>query len=71
MTELTLENGFFKQFDELVRRQLEPVWNSTDAKTKQLVSDLKSLRTVCTHLVCDLSSHVPGGVSIHSPVWTT
>lgn len=51
MTELTLENGFFRHFDELIRMQLDPIWLSIDAKTKQLVSDLRSLRILCTHLV--------------------
>lgn len=51
-TELTLENGFFKHFDEIIRQQLDPIWLSVDPKTKQIISDLKSLRSICTHLVC-------------------
>jgi hypothetical protein len=32
-------------------RQLEPVWTTVNAKTKQLVRDLKSLRAVGSNLV--------------------
>jgi DNA excision repair protein ERCC-4 len=41
---LTLENAYFRAFDALVRRQLDPVWHKVGPKTKQLVSDLGTLR---------------------------
>ena len=33
---LTLENGLFKSFDEIVRHQLDSVWHTVSAKTKQV-----------------------------------
>ena len=35
-TELTLEHGLFKSFDEHVRRQLETVWHTVSPRTKQV-----------------------------------
>ncbi|KAI9012720.1 hypothetical protein BC832DRAFT_589708 [Gaertneriomyces semiglobifer] len=49
--ELTLENAFFKHFDQTVRRQLEPIWYRVSHKTKQLVGDLKILRKLLGYLV--------------------
>ncbi|EXC26777.1 hypothetical protein L484_023393 [Morus notabilis] len=49
--DLTVENGLFKSFDEIVRRQLDPIWHTLGRKTKQLVSDLKSLRKLLDYLV--------------------
>ena len=34
---LTRDQALFKSFDEVVRRQLDPVWNTVSRKTKQLV----------------------------------
>ncbi|XP_057775583.1 DNA repair endonuclease UVH1 isoform X2 [Salvia miltiorrhiza] len=48
--DLTLENGLFKSFDEIVRRQLDPIWHTLGKRTKQLVSDLKSLRKLLDYL---------------------
>ncbi|MED6157848.1 DNA repair endonuclease uvh1 [Stylosanthes scabra] len=49
--DLTVENGLFKSFDEIVRRQLDPIWHTLGLKTKQLVSDLKTLRKLLDYLV--------------------
>lgn len=46
-----MENGLFKSFDEIVRRQLDPIWHTLGKKTKQLVSDLKTLRKLLDYLV--------------------
>ena len=35
-SELTLEQGLFKSFDDIVRRQLDSVWNTVSPKTKQV-----------------------------------
>lgn len=42
--ELTIENSFFKSFDAIVRRQLDPIWHRVSSASKQLVGDLKILR---------------------------
>lgn len=48
--DLTVENGLFKSFDEIVRRQLDPIWHILGKRTKQLVSDLKTLRKLLDYL---------------------
>jgi len=35
-SELTLEHGLFKSFDDIVRRQLDSVWHTVSPKTKQV-----------------------------------
>lgn len=42
--ELKLENGIFKAFHHMLRRQLDPEWHRISPKTKQLVQDLSVLR---------------------------
>lgn len=48
--DLTVENGLFKSFDEIVGRQLDPIWHTLGKRTKQLVSDLKTLRKLLDYL---------------------
>lgn len=49
--DLTVENGLFKSFDEIVHRQLDPIWHTIGKKTKQLVADLRTLRKLVDYLV--------------------
>ncbi|KDN53411.1 hypothetical protein K437DRAFT_265777 [Tilletiaria anomala UBC 951] len=49
--EYTVENAIFHVFDAVVRRQLDPVWHRVSPKTKQLVSDLSTLRQLLTYLI--------------------
>ena len=51
VVDLTVENGLFKSFDEIVKRQLDPIWHTLGKKTKQLVSDLRTLRKLLEYLV--------------------
>ncbi len=48
--ELTLENSLSKSFSKLLQRELDPVWHQLSWKSKQLVSDIKTLRTLVTFL---------------------
>ena len=48
--DFTIENSFFKSFDALVRRQLDPIWHRVSAGSKQLVGDLKVLRQLLSYL---------------------
>ncbi|KAL0051045.1 hypothetical protein WJX82_001096 [Trebouxia sp. C0006] len=50
-SELTLEHGLFKSFDDIVRRQLDSVWHTVSPKTKQLVQDLRTLRALAEYLL--------------------
>ncbi|KAI8372162.1 hypothetical protein BD560DRAFT_369424 [Blakeslea trispora] len=48
--DFTIENSFFKSFDAVVRRQLDPIWHRVSATSKQLVGDLKVLRQLLGYL---------------------
>jgi len=48
--ELTVENSISKSFHKILQRELDPIWHQLSGKTRQLVSDLKTLRTVLTYL---------------------
>ena len=41
-SQLTLEHGLFKSFDDIVRRQLDSIWHTVSLKTKH-VSCIKLL----------------------------
>lgn len=41
---LTLEMVISKPFDQVIKSQLEPVWNQLGSKPKQLINDIKTLR---------------------------
>ncbi|KAF8925803.1 hypothetical protein BGZ58_000472 [Dissophora ornata] len=49
--DFTVEKALFKSFDVIIRRQLDPVWHRVSPKTKQLVGDLKILRSLLGYLV--------------------
>ncbi|GAB4818898.1 hypothetical protein N2152v2_005944 [Parachlorella kessleri] len=50
-TDLTLDQGLLKSFDEIVRRQLNTVWHTVAPKTKQIVTDLRTLRSLAAYLL--------------------
>lgn len=50
---MTVENCLFKSFDDMIRRQLESIWNMVSWKTRLLVQDLRQLR----ELLLDLMTH--------------
>ncbi|KAI1315066.1 hypothetical protein EDD11_001359 [Mortierella claussenii] len=49
--DFTVEKALFKSFDVIIRRQLDPIWHRVSLKTKQLVGDLKTLRSLLGYLV--------------------
>lgn len=51
MDDFTVEKAMFKSFDVIIRRQLDPIWHRVSSKTKHLVSDLKTLRSLLSYLV--------------------
>ncbi|KAI0056711.1 hypothetical protein BV25DRAFT_1976751 [Artomyces pyxidatus] len=51
LDDLSVENAYFRSFDAIVRRQLDPVWHTVGARTKQLVSDLATLRRLLAYLL--------------------
>nr|KAG5698301.1 hypothetical protein BaRGS_017003 [Batillaria attramentaria] len=50
MEEITVETALGKDFDRMVRLQLDPVWHMLSGKTRQLVSDLGTLRLILKYL---------------------
>jgi len=44
LDDLNIDNAYFRSFDMIVRRMLDPVWHKVGPRTKQLVSDLATLR---------------------------
>lgn len=44
--DITVENAISKSFHKLLQYQLDPIWNQLSAKTRQLVADIKTLRSV-------------------------
>lgn len=51
LDDLNIENAYFRSFDAVVRRQLDPVWHKVGPKTKQLVSDLSTLRRLLSSVI--------------------
>jgi len=41
-----VDSALHKNFDQIIRRQLDPVWHRTTFKTRQIVRDLSLLRTI-------------------------
>lgn len=37
-SELTVENGIFRSFDDIIRRQLDSIWHTVSPRTKQVGS---------------------------------
>jgi DNA excision repair protein ERCC-4 len=46
MEDWTLDSALHRNFDTIIRRQLDPVWHRTSYKTRQVVRDLTLLRTI-------------------------
>ncbi|KAF2466006.1 DNA repair protein [Lindgomyces ingoldianus] len=46
MDDWTLDSALHRNFDTIIRRQLDPVWHRTSFKTRQVVRDLTLLRTI-------------------------
>ncbi|OCK84720.1 MUS38-like protein [Lepidopterella palustris CBS 459.81] len=51
MDDWTLDSALHKNFDTIVRRQLDPVWHRTSFRTRQIVRDLSLLRTILQALL--------------------
>lgn len=49
-TDLTPSQGLSSSFDETIRRQLAPIWHTVSPKTRQIVADLRTLRSLAALL---------------------
>lgn len=50
MEDITVENTIARSFEKIVKFQLDPIWHQIGPKTKRLVSDIKTLRTLLLYL---------------------
>ncbi|OQO02201.1 hypothetical protein B0A48_11755 [Cryoendolithus antarcticus] len=46
MEDWNLDSALHRNFDTIIRRQLDPVWHRTTYRTRQIVRDLSMLRTI-------------------------
>ena len=71
MEDWNLDSALHKQFDLVVRRQLDPVWHRVSWKTKQIVNDLSVLRgmlhTLLTYDAVSFNRHLDTILAAHSP----
>ncbi|KIJ56197.1 hypothetical protein M422DRAFT_198890 [Sphaerobolus stellatus SS14] len=51
LDDLDIKAAYFRSFDLMVRRQLDPVWHKVGPRTKTLVNDLTVLRKLLTYLL--------------------
>ena len=51
LDDLNVESAYFRSFDAVVRRQLDPVWHKVGPRTKELVNDLATLRRLLTYVL--------------------
>ena len=58
MEDWNLDSALHKQFDMIVRRQLDPVWHRVSWKTKQIVNDLTVLRGMLHTLLRMMPYHL-------------
>lgn len=50
-TDLSPTEGLLRAFDEIIKRQLSPVWHTISPKIRQLVDDMKTLRSLASYLL--------------------
>ncbi|PQE21241.1 putative MUS-38 involved in nucleotide excision repair protein [Rutstroemia sp. NJR-2017a WRK4] len=71
MEDWNVDSALHKQFDIMVRRQLDPVWHRLSWKTKQIVNDLTVLRgmlhTLLTYDAVSFNRHLDTILAAHSP----
>jgi DNA excision repair protein ERCC-4 len=51
MSDWNLDNALHGNFDQIVQRQLQPVWHRLHPRTKQVAGDLRLLRTMLQYLL--------------------
>lgn len=46
MEDWTVDNALHRNFDVVIRRQLDPIWHRVSFRTRQMVADLSVLRSI-------------------------
>ncbi|KAG0651449.1 DNA repair rad16 [Hyphodiscus hymeniophilus] len=71
MEDWNVDSALHKQFDMVVRRQLDPLWHRVSWKTKSIVNDLGVLRgmlhTLLTYDAVAFNRHLDTILAAHSP----
>lgn len=71
MDDWTFDSALLRQFDVIIRRQLDPVWHRISWKTKQIVNDLTVLRGMLHSLLSydsvSFNRHLDTILAAHSP----
>ncbi|KAI9823456.1 MAG: hypothetical protein M1832_002467 [Thelocarpon impressellum] len=71
MEDWTVDSALFKNFDTIVRRQLDPVWHRLSWKTKQIANDLTVLRgilhSLLTYDAVSFNRYLDTILAAHSP----
>lgn len=71
MEDWNMDSALHKNFDAIIRRQLDPVWHRVSWKTKQIVNDLTVLRGILSSLVTydavNFNRHLETVLAAHSP----
>jgi DNA excision repair protein ERCC-4 len=71
MEDWNIDSALHKNFDIIVRRQLDPVWHRVSWKTKQIVNDLTVLRgllhSLLTYDAVSFNRHLDTTLAAHSP----
>jgi DNA excision repair protein ERCC-4 len=71
MEDWNIDSALHKNFDIIVRRQLDPVWHRVSWKTKQIVNDLTVLRgllhSLLTYDAVSFNRHLDTILAAHSP----
>lgn len=71
MEDWNMDSALHKNFDAIIRRQLDPVWHRLSWKTKQIVNDLTVLRgmlyTLVTYDAISFNRHLDTILAAHQP----
>ena len=71
MEDWTLDSALHRNFDVIIRRQLDPVWHRVSWRTKQIVGDLTVLRSILHSLLSydcvSFVKYLDTVLSAHSP----
>jgi DNA excision repair protein ERCC-4 len=71
MEDWNIDSALHKNFDTIVRRQLDPVWHRVSWKTKQIVNDLTVLRgllySLLTYDAVSFNRHLDTILAAHTP----
>lgn len=71
MGDWNIDSALHKNFDTIVRRQLDPVWHRVSWKTKQIVNDLTVLRgllhSLLTYDAVSFNRHLDTILAAHTP----